>query len=367
MKGEKQARPRSLVPSPAKSEISFDEEEGGVPLRRDGDKLEEADSAETEEDLIIFDDEELYKAEGTEKILSRVETAVEQISLVEVDEAKKEKGDKVPSKDEPPIEGTSVGQEEDGKKEKGEEKRRPKCRFHPGTVVNKVSNPPSHPRIDLTRYQHFTCCNKFLYTPGCVERENHIIRTYQPGELEATWQMYETPTTRTHWTRRAVALDCEMGIACTGESELIRVSLIDYFSGEVLLDSLVYPTIPMLHFSTKYSGVTRGMIEHARQRGHCIRGRDQARQLLWRYINSETLVVLHGGKGDLLALRWIHPAVIDTYMVESSRKDGSEKRSLKYLAEAILGVAIQRGAGHDSVEDAMACRGLVHWYVGNGR
>ena len=178
--------------------------------------------------------------------------------------------------------------------------------------------------------------------------------------------MHETPANRTHWTRRAVALDCEMGITRTGESELIRVSLIDYFSGEVLLDSLVYPSVPMLHFNTKYSGVTRGMIEYARQRGHCIWGRDQARQLLWRYINSDTIVVLHGGKGDLLALRWIHEAVIDTYMVESSRKDGCEKRSLKYLAEAVLGVAIQRGAGHDSVEDAMACRGLVHWYVGKG-
>ena len=42
--------------------------------------------------------------------------------------------------------------------------------------------------------------------------------------------------------RAAVALDCEMGISDEGERELIRISMIDYFTGEVLDNSLVSST-----------------------------------------------------------------------------------------------------------------------------
>ena len=41
-----------------------------------------------------------------------------------------------------------------------------------------------------------------------------------------------------------------MGTAFDGDSELIRLTLIDYFSGETLIDSLVYPDVAMLHFNT---------------------------------------------------------------------------------------------------------------------
>lgn len=205
---------------------------------------------------------------------------------------------------------------------------------------------------------------------GCVEHVTHTPRTYQPGELEQDWTLYATPsvsgeTRRQH--RRAVALDCEMGISFTGESELIRVSVVDYFSGERLIDGLVYPRVGMQHFNTRYSGVTRGMMETARRRGEVMAGRDDARQAVWRFVGRDTVVVVHGGKADLMALRWIHGRVIDTFLVEGRRinRQGGEKRSLKYLTEVMLGRRIQGGC-HDSVEDAMAARELVHWYVENG-
>ena len=216
--------------------------------------------------------------------------------------------------------------------------------------------------------------------------DQHTAIEYAPGELEREWTLHATPAyypTRT--PRRAVALDCEMGVSVYGDPELVRISLVDFFTGEILLDSLVYPRVRLLHLNTRYSGVTRGMLEGARQRNQCIRGgRDGAREQVWRYVGQETIVVVHGGSNDLLALRWKHERIIDTFVVEGQRRQRQQQqqqqtaasaageaamggRSLKHLAEAMLGVSIQRGSlGLDSVEDAMACRWLVDWYVRRG-
>jgi RNA exonuclease 1 len=156
-----------------------------------------------------------------------------------------------------------------------------------------------------------------------------------------------------------------MGTSWAGDAELIRISAVDYFSGRVLVDSLVYPAVAMAHFNTRYSGVTRGMLETARRANACLEGRDEARLAVWQFVGPHTVLVMHGGKADLLALRWIHGQVIDTYLVEAGREMGSQKRSLRSLAEGMLGRRIQEGQ-HDSVEDARACRGVVHWYVENG-
>ena len=212
--------------------------------------------------------------------------------------------------------------------------------------------------------------------------DQHTAIEYAPGELEMEWTLYATPAYSTRNPRQAVALDCEMGVSVYGEPELVRISLVDFFTGEILLDSLVYPRVRLQHLNTRYSGVTRGMLEGARQRNQCIRGgRDGAREQVWQYVGQETIVVVHGGSSDLLALRWKHDRIIDTFVVEGQRRQRQQQqqqhqqtaeaamggRSLKHLAEAMLGVSIQRGRrGHDSVEDAMACRWLVDWYVRGG-
>lgn len=219
---------------------------------------------------------------------------------------------------------------------------------------------------------------------------------YAQGELEMEWMLYTTPIMPVKWwdPRMAVALDCEMGVSIYGEPELVRISMVDFFTGEILIDSLVYPRVRLQHLNTRYSGVTRDMLETARKRKQCIMGgRDAARAQVWRYVGRETIVVMHGGQSDMMALRWIHDRVIDTFVVEGWRRDAAaameaakkkadankdtaepEKkdgtpggRSLKHLTETILGAQIQQGRkGHDSVEDAMACRWLVDWYVRTG-
>lgn len=231
-----------------------------------------------------------------------------------------------------------------------------------------------------------------------------LHKTPQPKNSKSkTKSKHQSPSPS---PRKAIALDCEMGTSIHGESELIRLTAVDYFTGETLVDSLVYPSVPMRHFNTRYSGVTRGMIEAACRKKTCLMGRDAARERLWRFVGPETIVVVHGGNSDFLALRWIHTRVVDTFLVEGAwkkreKEKGLEKekeqeqkqaqgeeegekekeeeekkkspegkgeggRSLKHLADVRLGWKIQCGKnGHDSLEDALACRALVDWYVGD--
>jgi RNA exonuclease 1 len=197
-----------------------------------------------------------------------------------------------------------------------------------------------------------------------------------------------------------------MGTATTGDSELIRVTAIDYLSGDVLLDSLVWPDIKMAHYNTAFSGVTRQAMNKARRDATCIFGRDAAREAIWKFVGLRTIVVGHGGAGDLTCLRWIHRDIVDTCIVENVRRlaiqaekkpddgqvyaapapvDTDEKEtspapefkaaaeksaektgglSLKALALEHLNRTIQpKGRGHDSLEDAVATRDLLHFQI----
>ncbi|KAF3492147.1 3'-5' exonuclease [Arthroderma uncinatum] len=309
------------------------------------------------------------------------------------------------------------------------------CKFHNGRVANKV----------------WTCCEMHVSSKPCTGAQQHHPRLYAPGEIDRLWQFHATPPNSGMSLRRAVAIDCEMGIAASGDSELIRLTLIDYFSSSTLIDSLVYPAVPMQDYQTRFSGVTRRDMEVARRQGRCILGRDNARRAVWQYVGPGTFVVGHSANNDLAALRWIHDVVVDTYLIEgkalaikkkseekgnqgeggpdhhtmenpvkqrddkdigtdgkpahkgntvvaasealeklslsppplksimaseakqSQLQQGEKKKgpkepgmlSLKRLSLTRLGREIQtaRKKGHDSFEDALAARDLVHWWV----
>lgn len=221
-----------------------------------------------------------------------------------------------------------------------------------------------------------------------------------------------------------------MGTAVSGDSEVVRVTLIDYFSGAVLVNNFVEPDVPMQHFNTRFSGVSRADIQRAKREGSCLKGKAGARRALWRYVGPETVVVGHGASNDLRALRWIHGLVVDSFVIEfgimktkeaehedkkgvevkkvrevadpiegnllpgkdvnggtsavlisgkvpdgyatakmqkEKKKKGSGHLSLKTLVKKRLDRDIQTGGkeGHDSLEDAIAARDLVHWIITN--
>ena len=262
----------------------------------------------------------------------------------------------------------------------------------------------------------------------------HTLRKYGPGDLDRLYQFYFTPPVQpgqNRTPRAAVAIDCEMGTATTGDAELIRLSAIDYFTGEVLVNNLVEPDMPMLHLNTRFSGVTFGHLNYDVRAGRCLKGKAGAREALWRFIGPETYIVGHAVNNDLRSLRLIHPRVIDSYLVESkilhakraieaaaaaaeaereaeqqlqeaavsprysaaegggvsllacndqtaqaattaSQVESKKKKpkgtgdlALKTLLKQYLGrdIQIKGNLGHDSMEDAIAARDLIHWMV----
>lgn len=183
-----------------------------------------------------------------------------------------------------------------------------------------------------------------------------------------------------------------------GNSELIRVTLIEYFSGSVLLDTLVWPDVPMAHYNTRYSGVSAAAMHTAYRNGTClVGGAAAARAAVWWFVNDQTIVVGHDVRNDFTALRWAHNVVVDSLVVEEEArawekeverrrrvaegedveeedgdKEGNEDKkpdkpkepglSLKAVSKLRLGRDIQIGA-HDSFEDALASRDIVHYHV----
>ncbi|KAF2135289.1 uncharacterized protein K452DRAFT_260871 [Aplosporella prunicola CBS 121167] len=286
-----------------------------------------------------------------------------------------------------------------------------RCRFHAGALVA-VYTPVGSTR---SRRKMWSCCSKPPAGSPCSGAENHVAAEYPPGQMHREWQYHATrPHAGLHATtaRPAVAIDCEMGTAMSGDSELIRVTLIDYFTDEVLVDSLVFPDVPMLELRTRFSGVTWNALRKARPERTCLFGRDSARDAVWRFVGPETVVVGHSANNDLKALRWMHRVVVDTFLLEALRPAakeeeekeegkktesdstteqsvpptadqtpptgaqpqkkklprGSSPMSLKSLAKAKLGREIQKAgkSGHDSLEDALATRDLARWVVLEG-
>jgi RNA exonuclease 1 len=181
-----------------------------------------------------------------------------------------------------------------------------KCKWHTGSPLKNVWSCCGFPAQDKT-------------LKGCRGRVGHEPKIYGAHEIEQRWQYRKTPSPKfMSGARAAIAFDCEMGTATTGDSELIRVSVVDYFTGETLVDSLVYPNVQMQHYNTKYSGVTRGQMEHAWRTGTCFFGKESALDAIWRFVDEKTVVIGHSVQNDLTAMRWIHPILVDSYIIEET-------------------------------------------------
>ncbi|KAK1981575.1 hypothetical protein LZ30DRAFT_749978 [Colletotrichum cereale] len=220
-----------------------------------------------------------------------------------------------------PASGPGPGPSSDKKSDEKSPKPVLKCQYHTGRVVR----------------MYWTCCRAHVSSSGCTWAPEHLTRDYTPGDLKTRHQYHHTPPhalldlspaapplRRPHF---AVAIDCEMGTAYDGESELIRVTLVDYLTSEILLDSLVYPQVPMQHYNTKWSGVSRQQMNDARDKGKCIAGGLAAvRDAVWRWVGPDTVVVGHAVHNDLAALRWIHPLVVDSLVLATAARAEREKR-----------------------------------------
>lgn len=160
---------------------------------------------------------------------------------------------------------------------------------------------------------------------------------------------------------RVYGLDCEMVMTDQG-SELARVTLIDYATSEKVLDELVKPAGNVVDYLSKYSGLTKDILDGA------TLNHKQAQQKLAQWITPSTILIGHSLESDFKALKLRHPWVIDTALVYEHPRRMPFKPSLKWLMKKWCDKDIQNGAdGHDPEEDAKSCLELLRKKIQYGR
>lgn len=193
-------------------------------------------------------------------------------------------------------------------------------------------------------------------------KDEHIFEDFDTLARNFVFERTPSPSPNKP-KRKAVAVDCEMGTSATNSCELIQLSVVDYFTGEILIDSIVRPEVKMTHYNSTYSGITPQMMRRAIADGEFLDSYEGARAELWKWIDSETILVGHSLNHDMNQLHMIHPLIVDSYICVPKLQ--SSGNGLKNLTKQLLGKDVQEGLegkkGHDCVEDALAARELVIW------
>jgi len=197
---------------------------------------------------------------------------------------------------------------------------------------------------------------------GCITLRSHDFSPAPRRPEEYKW----TPPHRagSPSKRAAVVLDCEMVGIGNGRSEAVQVCAVDFLTGEVLVDTYVIPNEHVYDWRTRVSGVSRGLLMDMKQRGRTLDGWEEAREMLWNYIDDDTVLIGQALSNDLDVLRIMHLQIVDSAILTKNAVELNCGRTwgLKVLCKRFLGIDVQTGkGGHVCLEDTFATREIVLW------
>ncbi|SCU98697.1 LAMI_0F15918g1_1 [Lachancea mirantina] len=193
-------------------------------------------------------------------------------------------------------------------------------------------------------------------TPGVSPDMRDVLQKQALGD-EGEW--VETKSLQ-HDDPHTFAVDCEM---CKAKEGLVltRVSVVD-FDCNLIYDSLVKPSVPIIDYLTKYSGITEEKLRNV-----TTTLKDVQNKLL-ELVSADDVLIGHSLQSDLNALKLKHPRIIDTATIYEHKAGPPFKPALRYLASEYLHIDIQNNdlIGHDSFDDAKACMELTKLKLVNG-
>ncbi|KFD72715.1 hypothetical protein M514_01841 [Trichuris suis] len=156
------------------------------------------------------------------------------------------------------------------------------------------------------------------------------------------------------------AIDCEFCLTLGERQAVTRVSVVDECHN-VILDTLVKPSLPIIDYVTKYSGITADMLRNV------TTSLQDVQQALQEVIPCNAILVGHSLQFDLATLHMFHPYVMDTSLLYNLSGNKRTCASLKQLSKVFLNSSIQDSSdGHCSVEDAVSTMKLVQLKLRNG-
>ncbi|XP_026189891.1 uncharacterized protein LOC34619269 [Cyclospora cayetanensis] len=194
------------------------------------------------------------------------------------------------------------------------------------------------------------------FGPWCDIPPNHAV-------LDPLW-LGNNDEVGGRWAWRSEArfdllygVDCEMVETALGK-QLGRVCIVDC-NCKVVVDLLVKPSITVLDYLTRYSGLTKEMLDAATLTLSDVHA--HLRQVL----PPGAILVGHSLEYDLRALKLVHSRCIDTTVLYPHNRMGL-KLSLKRLAQLYLNKQMARKHGHDPKEDAQTAMLLAQKKIRNG-
>ncbi|GAP90611.2 putative RNA exonuclease 3 [Rosellinia necatrix] len=223
------------------------------------------------------------------------------------------------------------------------------------------------------------------------------------------------PVPSTKHAYAALVLDCEMVELADRTSDLVRISVIDFLSGSILLHKLVQPTGHVKDWRSRISGVDPALLRAASASRDpttaataVLAGWPEARERIFSLADANTIFVGHALANDLHVLHIAAHRVVDTMQMTASAAFGHvdgvgfpRTWGLRAACEELMAVRVQqrqqkhhqhrhqhryqqkqqqqnaapgghrrRGLGaqpHDPLEDALAARELAVWCLTHPR
>lgn len=202
-----------------------------------------------------------------------------------------------------------------------------------------------------------------------LKQEGHTLPTMSRAENIIEDRGGSSAVSPVNDIKRAVVLDCEMAGSRAGKNELIKISLLDFASGEVLIDSFVNPSTQILDWRERCHGINGKVVANAVESGIALDGWAAARAELHRFVDDGTVIVGHSVHHDMRVLHIQHLRIVDTAILTADAvfQNAAKRRrwSLVDLCKELLRIRIrttswaQGKQTHDSLEDVYATRELA--------
>lgn len=171
-----------------------------------------------------------------------------------------------------------------------------------------------------------------------------------------------------------IALFCSKITLADGRREVVRIAAVDIPTCRILISNLVCtdPDAQVADWRTKETGMSSfADMEEARKAGFKIfKGWTAARAALWKFIDSETIIVGHDLRRDLDAMRMIHGRAVDIAKVVEKAAKGplsTVQLSLESLARNYPGAVLKTNcaSGRNVLACAFAVREVGLWILKN--